>query len=371
MSLGDHLEDLRRRLVLALLGLVPIVVTAFIFGDQIFEALISPVREALLKAGLPPAMQQTSVLETFFTYFQMAIIVAVVVGAPWIIYQLWRFVAPGLYQHEKRFAYLLFPMSLGLSFLGILFMYVIILPVMLQYFVNFGTSIGVHPAATSPVPEGVSLPTFPVLPADPPSPTEGQMWINGATHQLSGVIGGRVMRTDMGKSVPIVQQYRVGEWVGLFLSLMLASAGGFQMPVVVMLLGWAGIIDRPLMKKYRRHAIMGIIVAAAILTPTGDPFTLMLMSVPMYLLYELGGVLFTFLPPDRVAYGRGGAPKEGNVDDETPVDASKRGTASPLVRKAVDLVPNSLRSAGLLDERDDHDRSDEPPRRDWRPGGKP
>lgn len=348
MSLGDHLEDLRRRIILALTGLVPIVVIAFAFGDVLFGLLISPVRQALLEEGLPGTMQQTGPLETFFTYFRVALIAAALVGAPWIIFQLWKFVAPGLYQHERRFAYLLFPMSLALSLLGVLFMYFVILPIMLHYLVNFGTSIGVRASPTVPLPEGVALPSFPVLAGDPPAPVDGQAWINSSTNQLSFAVKGTLMRVDMGRGAAITQQYRVGEYVDLFLSMMVAFAGGFQTPVVVMLLGWAGIIDRAMMRRYRRHAIIAVCVVAAVLTPTGDPITMLLMAVPMYLLYELGGVLFTVLSPQRVA---GATRKEGDVDDETPFDAGSQPTReNPIFRKAVGLVPNTLRSTGLLDE---------------------
>lgn len=347
MSLGDHLEDLRRRIILALTGLVPIVVIAFAFGDVLFGLLIAPVRQALLEEGLPGTMQQTGPLETFFTYFRVALIAAALVGAPWIIFQLWKFVAPGLYQHERRFAYLLFPMSLALSLLGVLFMYFVILPIMLHYLVNFGTSIGVRQSPTIPLAEGITLPSFPVLPGDPPAPADGEAWINSSTNQLSFAVKGMLMRVDMGRGAAITQQYRVGEYVDLFLSMMVAFAGGFQTPVVVMLLGWAGIIDRAMMRRYRKHAIIAVCVAAAILTPTGDPITMLLMAVPMYLLYELGGVLFTVLSPQRVA---GEKHKEGDVDDETPFDPrSQPSRENPIFRKAVGLVPNTLRSTGLLD----------------------
>jgi sec-independent protein translocase protein TatC len=358
MSLGEHLEDLRRRLTLALLGVGPIMLVSLYFGDTLLELLISPVRQALRDAGLPATLQQTSVLETFLTYFHIAVIVGLILGAPWIIYQLWKFVAPGLYQHERRFVYLLLPFSGLLSILGVAFMYFVILPVILAYFVNFGTSIGTHRAVTAEPPAGVVLPTFPVLPSDPPSPAQGQVWINSTTHELSVFIDQQVLRTELGRGAAINQQYRVAEWSDLFLDLCLAFAGGFQTPIIVMLLGWAGIIDRKFMRTYRRHAILIICVASAVLTPA-DPISMLLMSIPMYLLYELGGVLFTIVTPERVAYGMRGKPK----DDDTPAppgqgDGSFYREESPLGKKVRELVPNTLASAGLLPKGKDEDAPD-------------
>lgn len=350
MTLGDHLEDLRRRLMLAVLGIAPIAIVALYFGDTLLGLLIKPVQAALRKQGLPAQLMQTSPMETFFGYFHISIIVSVVVGAPWLVYQVWKFIAPGLYKHERRFVHLLLPFSGVLSIAGVLFMYFVILPFMLAYFVNFGTKIGTPHPPVAEVPAGVVLPVFPVLSADPPNPVDGQVWINKVTHEICAAMDGSILRTEMGRGAAIVQQYKVKEWIDFFLDLCLAFAIGFQTPIIVMLLGWVGIIDRAFMKKYRRHAIMAILVGAALLTPA-DPISLFLMSVPMYLLYELGGVLFTYLTPERVAYGRKGKPPED--DDNTPAppgqgDGSFYREDSALRKKVIDLVPNTLASAGLL-----------------------
>lgn len=356
MSLGDHLEDLRRRLVLAVVGIAPIAMVAMYFGSELLELVIRPVRNALREQGLPTQMMQTSVLETFFAYFHIAVIASVVLGAPWIIYQLWKFIAPGLYKHEQRFVHLLLPFSGVLSIVGVLFMYFVILPFMLAYFVHFGTTIGTKPQVTAEPPAGIVFPTIPVLAADPPAPLPGQIWLNKTTHHLAAAVEGGVLRIELGKGAAITQQYKVKEWIDFFLDLCLAFAVGFQTPIVVMLLGWAGIINRAFMRKYRRHAIMAIVLAAALLTPA-DPFSLVLMSVPMFLLYELGGVLFTYLTPDVVAYGRKGKPKD-NDDDTTPPgdgDGGAPNEDSKLRKKVLDLVPNTLSSAGLLNKERDGD----------------
>lgn len=329
---------------MCLFGVVPIFIVSMLFGDRLLALLIHPVQEALRAAGLPPALQQTNVLETFFAYFHVSMVLTFVVASPWILYQLWCFIAPGLYQHERRFVYLLLPMSTMLTILGVLFLYFILLPIVLTFFVGFGSDLGRPTNAVAPMPEGTTLPTYPMLAANPPAPEPGQVWINTTTRQLvvcfAPAVGSRppeLWVQELTKGAAILQQYKVSEWISLFLSLALAFAGAFQMPVVVMLLGWAGIIDAAFMKKYRRHAVFVIAAIAAVVTPA-DPISMVAMFLPLYLLYELGGILFRLLPADRIAYGRAGKPPDDDDDPETP----------GLHKKVRELVPNTLQSAGLV-----------------------
>lgn len=321
MSFGDHIEELRKRLIFGLLGAIPIFALAIAYGQTILEFLVLPVQNALRHEGQRPTLQATSVLETFFSYFKIAGIVTLLLAGPWLLWQLWKFIAPGLYQHERRFAYLLVPMSAVLTIAGILFLYFIILPAMLKFFVHFGSEMGrpVTPVLST-LPDGVTLPVYPVLEGDPQSPATGAVWINRLLNELRCNVAppgqpAVIMGMPLTKGAGIEQQYRIKEYLDLFLSMMLAFAGGFQTPVVVMLLGWAGVIDRPMLRQYRKHVIFVCAVAAALLTPTPDPLTMSLLAVPLYLLFELGGFLLWALPADRVA--RGLRPRgEGTVDPD-------------------------------------------------------
>lgn len=321
MSFGDHIEELRRRLAYGLLGAIPIFAAAVYFGPDIVAFLIKPVQEALRQEGQNPNLQAVAVLETFFSYFKIAGIVTLLIAGPWLLWQLWKFVAPGLYQHEKRFAYLLVPMSAVLTILSIVFLYFVILPAMLRFFVHFGSEIG-RPTVPliSSLPEGLTLPALPVLAGDPAEPPPGSMWINSLLNEIRCNVApagkpAAVMGVPLTKGAGIEQQYRIKEYVDLFLSMMLAFAGGFQAPVVVMLLGWAGVIDRSMIRHYRKHMVFICALCAAVLTPTPDPLTMSLLAVPLYLLFELGGLLLWALPADRVAAGlRPG--REGTVDPD-------------------------------------------------------
>ncbi len=339
MGLGEHLEELRKRLIHALFGLLPIVLTSLIFADQLIELITRPLRESLAATGQSESLIETQVLESFGSYFKLSIIVAGAVGAPWIIYQAWRFVAPGLYAHERRFAYVLAPLSVVLTIAGLMMMYFVMLPVGLKWLVGFGQNLAPQTYATAPLPPGVSMPepTL-VLTDDPPAEVvkPGHMWINTRHHALRVAFptpegGVEVRGTALIKPSLITPQYRVKDYLDLFFGLSLAFAISFQLPVAVLLLGWAGIISPAWLGKYRRHALVVCAVVGAILTPTPDPLSMILLVIPLYLLYELGVILLRVLPASRVAGKRpddDDPPPSGAADDPyanrpPPTDASE------------------------------------------------
>lgn len=307
MPLGDHLEDLRKRVVFALLGLVPILVGSLLIGRTVLDLLIEPVQAAMIRSGLSAAIQATSPLETFYAYLRVSIVLTLLVGSPWVIWHLWQFIRPGLYKRERRFVNLLVPISGLLTLSSVLFLYYVIMPVILAFFIRFGGSVGVNDVRSAPVPADVTMATIPVLDADPETPNVGEQWINTSLNQLRVCVGrdgdeALVVASQLVRGYGIQQQYRVAEYIKLFLQLALAFAVGFQTPVVVLLLGWAGLIDRKTLSRYRKQAVMGAAVAGMLLTPA-DPLSMLLMAAPLYVLYELGMLLLIVMPADRVAKG--------------------------------------------------------------------
>lgn len=309
MPFGDHLEELRRRLMLALFGLVPALIGALAVGQQVLELLLVPVRAALRARDLPDALIATSPFEPFMAYVTVSFILALLVASPWILYQLWKFVAPGLYANERRFVYILLPMSGVLTALSVFFLYFAMIPVILTFFVSFGSGVGEQAVRTEAVAEGVSLPTLPVLDADPVDPKPGEVWINRGLQQMRVCLAvgeqTQVLGMTLTRSLAIRQDYKVGTYLNLVLMLALGLAVAFQTPVVVLLLGWAGLIERAVLVKYRKQVVMGCVVASAVLTPA-DPLSLVVLAVPVYLLFELGSLLLVVLPASRVA-GTGGS----------------------------------------------------------------
>lgn len=335
MPLGDHIEDLRRRLIIALLGLAPILLLSLIFGRQIIDLMLIPLRGALTARGLPPVVQVTGPMETFGAYLRVSIAVAVLVGLPWLLYQGWKFAAPGLYAAERRFVYVLAPMSVGLTLLSIAFLYFVMMPIVLTFFIGFGQTLGGRDPGTAEPPPGMVFPEIPSLPGDPPDPQPGQVWVNTRLQELriavprlprievanpEGIVSDdarppevRILGSPLGLTAGLSQQFRVSEYIKLMFQLTLALAIAFQTPVVVLLLCWTGLIDPKAMGKHRKYAILMAAVLGAVLTPA-DPLSMIALAVPLYALYELGLLIARVLPAERLA----GTAGEGNVDDENP-----------------------------------------------------
>jgi sec-independent protein translocase protein TatC len=310
MSLGDHLDELRRRLIYAITGLAPIFMAGLYFGKPLMAALITPMQHALRREGLRDQFMATNMFEVFGAWVMVGFLVTVVVGFPWALYQAWRFIAPGLYSYERRFAYILMPLSVVLSALGVAFMYFLALPAMLAFFVHFNsTGIGTHETPVVEVPSAVVVPSLPVLQGDPAHPKVGGVWINEA-------LGGQIricLRMDGDKPViqgltpeknaGVVQVPRVREYLDQIVMLGIVFALAYQAPVVVLLLGWIGLVNVPLLRKNRRIAIFVIAVVAAVITPP-DPLSMMLLAIPLYILYEFGVLLLWLFPSPRAMSGR-------------------------------------------------------------------
>lgn len=329
MPFGDHLEELRRRLIWALVGLAPIFLLAMVFGRELLELLIAPVQAQLRAAGQPESLQATGPLETIGAWLRVGFAATIMVGLPWVVWQFWLFVAPGLHEHEKRFARIVMPMSAVLTVLGIAFLYFVMLPAMLLFLIRFGAELSRPEVETAPVPPAMVLPPGPPwLDADPVDPPPGSTWINRKLHQQrfavpkldaeGGVVGVEgIVGMSLTPASGIQQQYRISEYTSLVFFMGIAFAIGFQTPVVVLLAGWVGLVDRAFLAKNRKYAVFVCAVAAAVLTPSPDPFSMMVLAVPLYVLYEFGLVLLRVMPARRVA----GGPATAGAARKEPPDA--------------------------------------------------
>ena len=308
MSFGDHLEELRRRLIVALLVPVPVFIVSLFFGGPLLAFLLDPAVEALRDAGLPAALLATSPAEPFIAYLKVGLVCALVISTPWVLYQAWLFIAPGLYASERRFAHLLFPLSALLTVSGLVFLYTVLLPLTLRFFIAFGMSIAGGEAATAPLPEGVTLPSIPQLAADPPAPEPGQAWVNTETLELRLALQGagdetRVMSLPLSAgSGGITQQYRVSEYVTLCFNLGVIFTLAFQLPVVMLLGGWAGLLHPRELAGLRRYVLLAVAVVSAVATPA-DPLSMILLMVPLYFLFEFGMILMRVAPGTPVTDG--------------------------------------------------------------------
>ncbi len=320
MTFGDHLEDLRRRLFWALLGPIPILIVCLIFGGPLLEFLVHPLETQLRAASQPIRLLATSPVEPFGAYLKVGMSVAVLISAPWILYQVWLFIAPGLYEHERRFVYFLIPGSAVLTAAAMVFLYKLMLPVMLRFFIVFGSLIVQTSPATAPIPDGVTLPTAPILSADPQTPEPGQFWINDSIRELRFAAVGRdgsvvILGAPLATGGTISQQYRIGEYVNLVFGLALVFAIAFQLPLVMLLLSWTGILKASDLAPWRKHALFVCAIAGAFFTPA-DPGSMILLAAPLYLLFELGLFLMRALPASRVAQGFSTHDENDNREDD-------------------------------------------------------
>ncbi len=338
MSLGEHLEDLRKRLLWALLGLIPLFVLGLVFGGPLLQLILTPLQDALHRTDQPMTLLATSPFETVGAYLKVAIVFAMLLSTPWIILQAWLFVSPGLHHHERRFVYFLIPMSGVLTALGLVFLYEIMLPATLTFLISWGTGlVNEHPGAAHLDP-AITFPGVPVLEADPPAAAIGtdalpigSMWVNTKLSELRiAVAPTEVKGLRLTGGGAIAQQYRIGEYTDIFFMLGVILAIAFQLPLVLMILSWVGIVEPKDFAPYRKQIIFGCAIGAALL-PSQDPFTMCILWAVFYGLFEFGIVLMKFVPA-RVVAGKTApalidapavsreptrtARTDGNMDDE-------------------------------------------------------
>lgn len=231
----DHLVELRTRLIWSIGAFVVAMMACFAVAEPLFDFLAEPMKNAMLKRGHDPQLIFTGAHKVFFTYVQVAMFGGIFVAFPIIANQLWRFVAPGLYRTEQK-ALLPFLVATPVLFvIGAAFAYYAALPLAFDFFLSF---------EKSPVAEG-----------DP----------SALKIQFLGT---------------------VDEYLGLTMKFILAFAIAFQLPVALTLMAKADLIGSDGLIRNRKYAIVGMMVASALLTPP-DIFSMMLMFAVVYGLYEV------------------------------------------------------------------------------------
>ena len=305
MGLGDHLEELRRRVIWGALGLLPIFSVGLIVADPALKLLARPVRGALLAAGQPSGLIATSPLETFLAWLKIGVVITVAAGFPWLLIQAWLFIAPGLYAAERRFVYVLIPGSAALSMVAIAFLYLVMLPVSLYFLVNFGADLARTTIASAPLPEGVRpeslFGALVVLQADPPPDVlaPGMMWLNEDVRQIRLALpDGKVANIPLHSDALVSQQFRIESYIGLVFWLGTVFVLAFQLPLVMLIAGWTGLLRASDLTRRRRPIYFGMAVAGALLTPQ-DPWTMLILGGALIVLFELG-IWLMRIPPSAL-----------------------------------------------------------------------
>ena len=224
MPLTAHLEELRKRLIRALIAVLIGFAITYYYKERLLDIITYPLMKVmpqnshLIYTGLP---------EAFFNYLKIAFFAALIIAAPYILYQIWKFISPGLHLSEKKHVAPFVIISTLLFTGGVVFCYFLVLPPAFKFFVEFSTDY-LKPLLT------------------------------------------------------------LNEYLSLSLKMLLAFGVVFEIPVFIFFLSKIGLVNSKMLAAKRKYAILIIFIVAAILTPTPDAFTQCLMAVPMMILYEIG-----------------------------------------------------------------------------------
>lgn len=304
MSFGDHLDELRSCMVRALVGVAVATGVSFVFAKDILQIIFQPLLVVQDAAGLRPELLALSPTAGFLAYLKIGFLSGLIVAMPWVLLQIWRFVATGLYQKERRFAKSFMPVTCGLFAIGVCFLYYIVLPVVLQFFIQFNMSFDLEtlrptafqrllldPAEDAQASGALEHPvSIPIVLQDPLKPNDGDLWFNPTRRQLMLQTSDGLYATTLvphNRRSAVRSQFAIDFYISFVLMLALAFGIAFELPVVVFFLAWSGIASTQVMAKARRYVLFGIVVLAAILTPP-DVISQILLAMPMYLLFEIG-----------------------------------------------------------------------------------
>lgn len=295
MTMGEHLEELRTRLVYALLGMVVAAGLCFLLGQRLINLFCAPLISELQKKNLSTQLYYGELGEPFMVYVKISLISAAVLSAPWMLFQLWQFVAAGLYPRERKYITKYIPLSIGLLLAGVVFVYYIILPWTIAFFLAFGDGMSNSQVNNSIIATNVpksGLVSIPILNGDMPNPQPGQAWFNLPEGRLKFFLSGSDVRViPFGSSNLIAPHLSLPEYIDLVLTTLLTFGLCFQLPLVVLALAKVGIVEVAQLRAWRRYVYFGLAVVAATMTP-GDVVTAMIaLMAPLVLLYELGIIL--------------------------------------------------------------------------------
>jgi len=224
------------------------------------------------------------------TYLQISIICGIVVAGPWMIYQLWLFIAAGLYPKERKTITRYIPLSLGLLISGVLFVYFLVLPLTIDFFLTFTSGMPLPGGVPSVIVDDPTTTTFrfPIIKGDPGNPVEGAIWFNDVQNRLKIRVHNKTRLLTFGPENLLNTQITLDDYVSLVLTFMLVFALAFQLPLVLLALVRIGIVDIDFLRKQRKIVYFVMAIVAAVIAP-GDVVTSMLaLLIPLLLLYEFG-----------------------------------------------------------------------------------
>ena len=234
----DHLDELRNVLIRCLLVIALTAVVAFCFKEPLFNLVLAPRSSSFisfrmlgLDDGFYLSLMNIGLTEQFMTHMRVAIYAGLLVASPYVLYQLFGFIAPGLYQNERHAATRIATSAYIMFIVGTLVSYLLIFPLTVRFL---------------------------------------------GTYQVSP---------------DVANMLTLQSYIDTLIGMCFVMGVVFELPVVCTILGKMGLINRKMMSSFRRHAIVAILVVSAIITPTTDAFTLLIVALPIWLLYEVSIIL--------------------------------------------------------------------------------
>jgi sec-independent protein translocase protein TatC len=321
MSLGDHVQALRTCLIRALMGIGLVSIFMFWQGRGIVWWLCQPLFVAQRQLGLPMQTVNLSVAGGFTVYVKVSLIASLAVGAPWIAYQLWRFIAPGLHASERRAFRLLVPYSAGMTLLSLLFLYYLFLPAAISFLLMFSadypqpmadtnnsTSLewvtawcnrfngmiipGVSRTMAPPPPASETLPAapmrLPMLSQDPPDARDGDFWFNRTRGELRFRDQGRTHAVPLAGPSLMVPMVEINEYLGFVVWVALVLVIAFQLPVVMTVVAALGLFDPASLARRRKYFAFACFMIGIVITPNQDIVSNVIFPVMLWGLFELG-----------------------------------------------------------------------------------
>lgn len=273
MPVMEHLVELQVRLTRAVIATAVVFIGTFFYADTLVQWLRIPLQNMFVPgqlAWVPTELPTVPFVflapaEALWQNVKVAGLFALVLATPYVLWETWQFVMPGLHSHERRFVGPFVILSTTAFYLGVLFSFFFVLPFALNFLVSYGVNAGFIP------------------------------------------------------------QISISQYVGFALWFLLVFGLIFEVPLAITLMAKLGWVDAPFLKRYRKWAFLGAFLVAAVLTPTPDPFNQCLMAVPMYVFYEVGiisaGVFGKKRKTEEASTAAAAAPVGGMAPVKTPSPA--------------------------------------------------
>ena len=238
-TLEEHIKELKNRIIKSIVVLIVFCCISMFYANEVYDFLADPLLKAITQHNndIQRKLIFTGLTEGFMTYMKLSFFLGIGLSFPYIIFQFYMFLSPGLYSNEKRIILPFVLSSVFLFFSGICMAYFFVAPVACKFFISFEGLINYH-----------------------------------------------------NKEIPVVLEARISEYLSTMIQLLLSFGVVFQLPIVILMLSKLGILSVKILKRYRRHAIVLNFILAAIITPP-DVISQIFLAIPMVLLYELSILL--------------------------------------------------------------------------------